>query len=80
MATHLGAGKNCTDNWVARHGPRALKVGHLLRFKLSQFDAGVEAVGGEENGGESSLVRLTNPHAGRKDKGEPRTRPAAPRG
>ena len=56
VAAHLGVGKDSIYRWVERRGLPARKVGRLLRFKLSQVDAWVEAGGAEGHGGESSPV------------------------
>ena len=62
---HLGVGKDSIYRWVESRGLPALKVGRLLRFKLLQVDAWIEAGGGEGNGDESSPVRSTNPARGK---------------
>ena len=76
VATHLGVGKDSIYRCVESCGLPARKVGRLLRFKLSQVDAWVEAGGGEGNGGNRRLSARRIPHAGSKCKDEPRTRPA----
>ncbi|MCA9608442.1 MAG: helix-turn-helix domain-containing protein [Spirochaetaceae bacterium] len=47
VAAHLGVGKDSIYRWVENRGLPARKVGRLLRFKLSEVDAWVEAGGGE---------------------------------
>lgn len=50
VAAHLGVGKDSIYRWVESRGLPARKVGRLLRFKLSEVDAWVEAGGGEASG------------------------------
>jgi excisionase family DNA binding protein len=50
VAAHLGVGKDSIYRWVENRGLPARKVGRLLRFKLSEVDAWVDAGGGEGNG------------------------------
>jgi len=57
VAAHLGVGKDSIYRWVEKRGLPARKVGRLLRFKLSEVDAWVEAGGGEGNGNELSPGR-----------------------
>ncbi len=52
VAAHLGVGKDSIYRWVESRGLPARKVGRLLRFKLSEVDAWVEAGSGE--GGRSA--------------------------
>jgi excisionase family DNA binding protein len=47
VAAHLGVGKDSIYRWVEGRGLPARKVGRLLRFKLSEVDAWVEAGSGE---------------------------------
>jgi excisionase family DNA binding protein len=47
VAAHLGVGKDSIYRWVESRGLPARKVGRLLRFKLSEVDAWVQAGGGE---------------------------------
>jgi len=47
VAGHLGVGKDSIYRWVERRGLPARKVGRLLRFKLSEVDAWVNAGAGE---------------------------------
>ena len=49
VATHLGVGKDSIYRWVESRGLPARKVGRLLRFKLSEVDAWVEAGGGSDS-------------------------------
>lgn len=49
VARHLGVGKDSIYRWVESRGLPARKVGRLLRFKLSEVDAWVEAGGGKGN-------------------------------
>ena len=67
VAAHLGVGKDSIYRWVESRGLPARKVGRLLRFKLSQVDAWVEAGGGEGHGSESSPVRSTNSPRGKQE-------------
>ncbi|MFQ5514680.1 MAG: helix-turn-helix domain-containing protein [Myxococcota bacterium] len=50
VAAHLGVGKDSIYRWVESRGLPARKVGRLLRFKLSEVDAWVEAGSGEGHG------------------------------
>jgi len=47
VAAHLGVGKDSIYRWVENRGLPARKVGRLLRFRLSEVDAWVEAGEGE---------------------------------
>jgi excisionase family DNA binding protein len=47
VATHLGVAKDSVYRWVESRDLPAHRVGRLLRFKLSEVDAWVEAGGGE---------------------------------
>ena len=47
VAAHLGVGKDSVYRWVENRGLPARKVGRLLRFRLSEVDAWVEAGEGE---------------------------------
>jgi excisionase family DNA binding protein len=47
VATHLRVGKDSVYRWVESKGLPAHRVGRLLRFKLSEVDAWVQAGGGE---------------------------------
>lgn len=47
VATHLGVGKDSVYRWAESKGLPAHRVGRLLRFKLSEVDAWVQAGGGE---------------------------------
>lgn len=47
VAAHLGVARDSVYRWVERRGLPARKVGRLLRFKLSEVDAWVEAGSGE---------------------------------
>jgi excisionase family DNA binding protein len=49
VAAHLGVGKDSIYRWVEARGLPARKVGRLLRFRLSQVDAWVEAGVGKED-------------------------------
>lgn len=49
VAAHLGVAKDSVYRWIEGRGLPARKVGRLLRFKLSEIDAWVEAGGGEGN-------------------------------
>lgn len=68
VAAHLGVGKDSVYRWVESRGLPARKVGRLLRFKLSQVDAWVEAGGGTDHAGESSR-RSTIPPRGKQRQG-----------
>lgn len=57
VAAHLDVGKDSIYRWVESRGLPARKVGRLLRFRLSEVDAWVEAGGGEDNGREPSPGR-----------------------
>ena len=46
VAAHLGVGKDSVHRWVENRSLPARKVGRLLRFKLSEVDAWVNAGGG----------------------------------
>jgi excisionase family DNA binding protein len=50
VAAHLGVGRDSVYRWVESRGLPARKVGRLLRFKLSEVDAWVNAGGGEGSG------------------------------
>lgn len=53
VAAHLGVGRDSVYRWVESRGLPASKVGRLLRFRLSEVDAWVEAGSGEgERSGE----------------------------
>ena len=45
VAAHLGVGKDSVYRWVENRSLPARKVGRLLRFKLSEVDAWVNAGG-----------------------------------
>jgi len=47
VATHLGVAKDSVYRWVESRDLPAHRVGRLLRFKLSEVDAWVEAGSGE---------------------------------
>jgi len=47
VAAHLGVGRDSVYRWIENRGLPARKVGRLLRFKLSEVDAWVEAGGGQ---------------------------------
>ncbi len=47
VATHLAVTKDSIYRWVETKGLPARRVGRLLRFKLSEVDAWVQAGGGE---------------------------------
>ena len=49
VASHLGVGKDSVYRWVEKRGLPARRVGRLLRFRLSEVDAWVQAGGGEGN-------------------------------
>lgn len=49
VASHLTVGKDSVYRWVEKRGLPARKVGRLLRFRLSEVDAWVQAGGGEGN-------------------------------
>jgi excisionase family DNA binding protein len=69
VATHLGVGRDSIYRWIESRGLPARKVGRLLRFKLSEVDAWVEAGGGR--GSESPRSR---PRSGRHARGKGRQR------
>jgi len=48
VAIHLHVAKDSVYRWVESRGLPAHRVGRLLRFKLSDVDAWVEAGGGRE--------------------------------
>lgn len=50
VAAHLGVARDSIYRWVEKRGLPARKVGRLLRFKLSEIDAWVEAGGGDGDG------------------------------
>lgn len=50
VATHLGVGKDSIYRWIESRGLPARKVGRLLRFKLSEVDAWVNAGDGSAGG------------------------------
>ena len=50
VAAHLGVGRDSVYRWVDKRGLPARKVGRLLRFKLSEVDAWVDAGGGQGDG------------------------------
>jgi len=50
VASHLTVGKDSVYRWVEKRGLPARKVGRLLRFRLSEVDAWVEAGSGAGNG------------------------------
>ncbi len=47
VATHHGVAKDSIYRWVETKSLPARRVGRLLRFKLSEVDAWVQAGGGE---------------------------------
>ena len=49
VAAHLSVGKDSIYRWVENRGLPSRKVGRLLRFKLSEVDAWVNAGGGAGN-------------------------------
>jgi len=51
VAAHLGVAKDSVYRWIERRGLPARKVGRLLRLKLSEVDAWVDAGSGEGNRG-----------------------------
>jgi excisionase family DNA binding protein len=58
VAGHLRVARDSVYRWVETKGLPAHRVGRLLRFKLSEVDAWVQAGGGEgegrsESGGKS---------------------------
>ena len=75
VAAHLDIGKDFIYRRVKSCGLSARKAGRLLRFKLSQVDAWVEAAGGGPTGAIGRPSALQIPRAGSKVKGEQRTRP-----
>jgi len=56
VATHLHVAKDSVYRWVESRGLPAHRVGRLLRFKLSDVDAWVQAGGGQE-GSRTELPR-----------------------
>lgn len=48
VATHLHVAKDSVYRWIESRGLPAHRVGRLLRFKLSDVDAWVQAGGGRE--------------------------------
>jgi len=60
VAAHLGVGKESIYRWVEGRGLPARKLGRLLRFKLSEVDAWVDAGSGEASGS-----RRSRPGSGR---------------
>lgn len=44
-AKHLGVARDSVSRWIASRGQPAHKVGWIWKFKLSQVDVWVEAVG-----------------------------------
>jgi excisionase family DNA binding protein len=46
VATHLHVAKDSVYRWIESRGLPAHRVGRLLRFKLSDVDAWVQAGGG----------------------------------
>ena len=63
VAAHLGVAKDSIYRWVEKRGLPARKVGRLLRFKLSEVDAWVEAGGGE---GDRSPERGSHSRGGKR--------------
>jgi excisionase family DNA binding protein len=47
VAAHLGVAKDSIYRWVETKSLPARRVGRLLRFRLSEVDAWVQAGGGE---------------------------------
>ena len=47
VAAHLQVGKDSIYRWIDAKGLPARRVGRLLRFRLSEVDAWVEAEDGE---------------------------------
>ena len=47
VAAHLQVGKDSIYRWIETKGLPARRVGRLLRFRLSEVDAWVEAEDGE---------------------------------
>ncbi len=59
VAAHLRVGKDSIYRWVDAKSLPARRVGRLLRFRLSEVDAWVEA-GGGESASKSDSERGTN--------------------
>ena len=65
VAAHLGVGKESIYRWIDKKGLPARRVGRLLRFKLSEVDAWVQAGGGgNEGAGESRSNGMNDISAG----------------
>ena len=75
VAAHLDIGEDFIYRWVKSRGLPARMAGRLLRFKLSQVDAWVEAAGGGPTGEIGHPSTLQIPRVGSKANGEQRTRP-----
>lgn len=69
VATHLGVGKDSIYRWVESRSLPARKVGRLLRFKLSEVDAWVNAGGGERGGRAKSSRHLGDRQRKKKGRG-----------
>lgn len=67
VAAHLGVGKDSIYRWVENRGLPARKVGRLLRFRLSEVDAWVDAGGGE--GKRRALPRIRSRQVRQKEGG-----------
>jgi excisionase family DNA binding protein len=61
VAAHLGVARDSVYRWVEKRGLPARRVGRLLRFKLSEVDAWVQAGGGEGNRPKESRTHARNP-------------------
>jgi excisionase family DNA binding protein len=61
VAAHLGVGRDSVYRWVENRGLPGRRVGRLLRFKLSEIDAWVEAGGAEGNEPAEPRARIRNP-------------------
>lgn len=68
VAAHLGVGKDSIYRWIERRGLPARKVGRLLRFKLSEVDAWVEAGSGEGGGGAEARDRASDARSRKRPK------------
>lgn len=60
VARHLRVGRDSVYRWVDSRGLPAHRVGRLLRFKLSEVDAWVQAGGGQGEGRSESGGRSGN--------------------
>lgn len=69
VAAHLCVGRDSVYRWVEQRGLPARRVGRLLRFRLSEVDAWVEAGGG---GGQGPSEPAASPRKVRRKQPRPK--------